>query len=675
MPKRHRKGKDTDESKDSGEDVAMTESTAPEAERKNKRRSQLSESQNSDTDYSRGLTNDSDPESQDELKKLRKEKKSKKDRKDKKDKKERKVKKEKRRKKEPNTSNTSDNDDASQDASKMSLPTPPPTSSLLASSIQSLTSPSSSGVSGAATPVVAAIGSLTVSSCVKSTLPQTTIKIPAMLPRAVTASRMVPRQISRPTPSASTLRSTGTPIPLPQSLQREVPKVFRAKDIIAHHHQSRKEAKASSSSTLSTSTSTSGSTFKSNPISSAPQEITSDMLRKAEPIVVFPEGAHNGKHGEYLFGNYPHYYVKRASQQKRTRQDRRKKNQGENGEEGDEKKDQGEERGEKEKTKRQGDTATTTTTTASMAIRRIYPQEKITVAGVTTPSVLLPCTGYGHTHGHATITSVQELARHVDLRIEFLEPSWFYKKRVLDIGCNSALLTVFIALHYQPRKIQGVDIDPSLIAKAQKFVRNTFSQLSFQAYTQKKTEATPSSHFSSSSSSGHTSGPTVPYEAYFPKSMSYLHGLLSVPPKTADTELLFPHNIEFRIADWMTSEPEHPKQQESEEAIWDVIIGFSLTKWIHLHHGDKGLQEFFHKVYRSLAPGGVFLVEPQAFVTYSKRSKITPTMRENYLAIKLKPEKFEEYLLQTVGFKESKLLGHSEGAAKNFNRDIYMFRK
>ncbi|KAG0344876.1 hypothetical protein BG005_001583 [Podila minutissima] len=631
MPKKNRKDVDAEENNGTGVDVIMTESSSQEVECKSKKRPQSSESQDRDADDFRGSADDSDPDSQEDPKKLKKEKTSKKDRKERKEKKD----KNKRLKKEHSTSV---NDETSLDAFIKMSSTPPPISSLSTCSIQSPTPSSATSASGATTPLVAAAGPMTVSSSAKPTIPHTKIKTPAMLPRTVLASQMVPRQISRSAPGSRTSRP-GTPIPLPQSQQRDIPKVFRAKDLVAHHHQSHKET--------------------------APQEMTPEMLRSAEPIVVFPASAQRGRHGEYLFGNYPHYYVKRSSEQKRGRRDRKKM------------KDQGEEEGEEEKNESQGDNAaaTTSTNTITTMKRRIYPQEKITVTGATTPSVLLPCTGYEHTHGYATITSVQDLARHVDLRLEFLEPSWFYKKRVLDIGCNAALLTVFIALHYQPRKIQGVDIDPSLIAKAQKFVRNTFSQLSSQAYNQRKTDATsPSTLSSSSSSSGHISGPT-PYEAYFPKSMSYLHGLLPVPPKTADTELLFPHNIELRIADWMASEPEHSKQQDSEEAMWDVIIGFSLTKWIHLHHGDKGLQEFFHKVYKSLAPGGVFLVEPQAFITYNKRSKITPTMRENYLAIKMKPEMFKEYLLQTVGFKESKLLGHSEGAAKNFNRDIFMFRK
>lgn len=44
---------------------------------------------------------------------------------------------------------------------------------------------------------------------------------------------------------------------------------------------------------------------------------------------------------------------------------------------------------------------------------------------------------------HPAMT-LNELAKKVDIRFEFLDPSWFRDKRVLDIGCNSALLTIFI---------------------------------------------------------------------------------------------------------------------------------------------------------------------------------------------------------------------------------------
>jgi 7SK snRNA methylphosphate capping enzyme len=47
----------------------------------------------------------------------------------------------------------------------------------------------------------------------------------------------------------------------------------------------------------------------------------------------------------------------------------------------------------------------------------------------------------------------------------------------------------------------------------------------------------------------------------------------------------------------------------------------SITKWIQLHGGDKGLKSFFKKVYDSLAPGGTFVLEPQDFDTFQKRAK------------------------------------------------------
>lgn len=197
--------------------------------------------------------------------------------------------------------------------------------------------------------------------------------------------------------------------------------------------------------------------------------------------------------------------------------------------------------------------------------------------------------------------AVRDLAKKVDLRLEFLEPSWFRGKRVLDIGCNAALLSVFIgkhalenprplssflrfaspssktniatsfslmclAMHYKPCKIQGVDIDPSLIVKAEKFVRQTYSQISPQAYTQQGT--TPSARKQSQDKTLDLQ--EVPYESYFPKALQLMHGWLPIPKKTEQTQVLFPHNIEFRVADWVT---EMAHKEESDMEQWDVIIG------------------------------------------------------------------------------------------------------
>ena len=103
---------------------------------------------------------------------------------------------------------------------------------------------------------------------------------------------------------------------------------------------------------------------------------------------------------------------------------------------------------------------------------------------------------------------------------------------------------------------------------------------------------------------------------------------------------------------------------------------FSLTKWIHLHNGDEGLKMFFKKIYRSLNPGGIFLMEPQAYNTYKKRSKLTKTIEAHYKVIKFMPDQFESYLLSSeVGFREVQHLGQSQGKAQNFNRPIILFRK
>ncbi|KAI1292412.1 hypothetical protein EDD11_008781 [Mortierella claussenii] len=375
----------------------------------------------------------------------------------------------------------------------------------------------------------------------------------------------------------------------------------------------------------------------STPSSSTPAEAIetmsirgADTLIRAERIIARPV---NKQHKyAYPYGNYPNYYEKRSQEQKADKS-----------------------------TKLPSSTPSLSTSrsASSPLLQPSRPQHKRNDRWTVTPSVLIP-PSVGISHRDVSCnnkTSLKELAGSVDLRLKFLEPDWFRGKKVLDIGCNAALLTVFIALHFKPVRIQGVDIDPSLIGKAQSFVLKTFSQISPHAYRQDGVDSTQDD---------------VPYESYFPKSMHRMHGFLPVPEATSQTRALFPHNIELRIADWVTEQG----SQEANAEQWDVVIGFSLTKWVHLHHGDAGLKQFFKKIYNSLAPNGILLLEPQAYATYAKRKKITAEMLQTYEGIVFRPEQFQEYLLSSeIGFKECFLLGHPEGAARNFNRDIYLYRK
>ena len=85
---------------------------------------------------------------------------------------------------------------------------------------------------------------------------------------------------------------------------------------------------------------------------------------------------------------------------------------------------------------------------------------------------------------------------------------------------------------------------------------------------------------------------------------------------------------------------------------FDVILAFSLTKWVHLNFGDDGLKRLFKRVYRNLRPGGRFILETQRYDSYRKHRRVHVEMEANYARMRFFPESFHDYLLsEEVGFK------------------------
>lgn len=67
-----------------------------------------------------------------------------------------------------------------------------------------------------------------------------------------------------------------------------------------------------------------------------------------------------------------------------------------------------------------------------------------------------------------------------DSRIRLLRPEWFEGKDVLDLGCNSGHVTLYIAKMLRPARILGLDIDGGLVHVARKNIRHYLSELQTQ---------------------------------------------------------------------------------------------------------------------------------------------------------------------------------------------------
>ncbi|XP_076658837.1 putative RNA methyltransferase CG11342 [Halictus rubicundus] len=82
-----------------------------------------------------------------------------------------------------------------------------------------------------------------------------------------------------------------------------------------------------------------------------------------------------------------------------------------------------------------------------------------------------------------------------------------------------------------------------------------------------------------------------------------------------------PDRIVFECLDFFGEESNRTLEeylQRFEKPRFDVVFCFSVTMWIHLNHGDKGLVEFLRK---ACSLTEMIVIEPQLWKCYAKASR------------------------------------------------------
>lgn len=238
--------------------------------------------------------------------------------------------------------------------------------------------------------------------------------------------------------------------------------------------------------------------------------------------------------------------------------------------------------------------------------RRYYGMRRARVAGTTDPAP-----GRADDVDERIIALVEWCGTHASL----LRPV----ERVLDVGCNAAkpLLELCQLMKPPPSYAEGVDIDSQLVRQARSALR--------RAWSQREPASTAAS---------------VEAMHYFPRCFGSLMGQLPLPPSASlEPGPAFPTNISFIEADWVrTHSAIADSANVTENSMYDLILCFSLNKWVHLNQGDEGLVRLLARLASNLRTRGIVALEVQPWRSYSQARTLSRDLRRNHARLRLRPD-------------------------------------
>ena len=254
-------------------------------------------------------------------------------------------------------------------------------------------------------------------------------------------------------------------------------------------------------------------------------------------------------------------------------------------------------------------------------------------------------------------------------RLELLNPQLLANKTILDVGCNSGYLTNIVAQKFRAKSVLGIDLDRSSIDAANSIIKRAKYELklpsdhevSLQAPTQSKLNTVKNSSFFKPRSVVLSSSTAQSLLINKNDSETSTESSISSSSHISDTQ--YPHNISFQCTD-IFADMLH-------NTLFDTILCLSVTKWVHLNTGDEGLMKLFNVLYQLCRPGGSVVLEYQPWRSYVNKKSLTTAIKQIFPTIQIKPEMFEQCLLD-IGFIIDARLGPSLEDAKGYSRPILL---
>ncbi|GAA5902491.1 hypothetical protein JCM8208_006902 [Rhodotorula glutinis] len=237
--------------------------------------------------------------------------------------------------------------------------------------------------------------------------------------------------------------------------------------------------------------------------------------------------------------------------------------------------------------------------------------------------------------GAPSVTS--DAPNSLDGRLSLLDPALFRDRTLLDIGTNSGKIALDALETLGAARVVGVDIDPLLIDDC----------------------------WAAAAARGFKGGD---------RRVDFLQGNVMLDGWFDRFQVEMRRRAPSRASDDDRPPPAGSPAADAPAAVdagrFDVVTLFSITKWLHLHHGDEGMLRLFSSLYQFLPVGGVVIIEPQEWDNYKRAVKRNKDLRDVFKRIELRPP-FEREM-EGAGFT---LETHIEREEGGFSRPLLVWRK